>query len=59
MTLSPGWQLRRPHPQGREARRPAGPAGDQGRADHQPQDRQGARHRDIPKLLATADEVIE
>jgi hypothetical protein len=46
--LSPGRRLRRPHPQRREALRPAGPADDQGRADHQPQDRQGARHRDIP-----------
>ena len=39
-----GWRLHRPHSQGREAGRPAGPAGHEGRADHQPQDRQGARH---------------
>ena len=39
-------RLHWPHSQGREARRPAGPAGHQIRADHQPQDRQGARpHR--------------
>ena len=31
------------HSQGREARRPAGSAGDEGRAGHQPEDRQGAR----------------
>src|SRR5262249_47577459 len=30
--------------QGRKARRPPGPAGDQGRDVHQPEDRQGARH---------------
>jgi hypothetical protein len=33
--------LRRSHPQGREAGRPAGTAGDEGRAFHQPQDRKG------------------
>ena len=37
--------LCRADPQGREARRPAGPAADQVRARHQPQDRQGARPR--------------
>ena len=48
------------HPQGREARRPAGHAGDQVRTGHQPQDRQGARPRSAAdKLLARADEVIE
>ena len=36
-------RLHRPHSQGREARRPAGPAGHESRAGHQPQDRQGAR----------------
>ena len=41
-----GRRLYRPHSQGREAGRPAGPAGHESRADHQPQDRQGARpHR--------------
>jgi putative ABC transport system substrate-binding protein len=40
-----GRRLHRPHSQGREAGRLAGAAGHQGRADHQPQDRQGARHR--------------
>src|SRR5262245_22971455 len=37
--------LRRPHPQGREACRPAGASTDQVRVDDQPQDRQGARPR--------------
>ena len=41
--------LRRPNSQGREAGRPAGPAVHESRADHQPQDRQGARpHRPAP-----------
>ena len=41
-----GRRLHRPDSQGREARRPAGPAVHESRADHQPQDRQGARpHR--------------
>jgi hypothetical protein len=35
-------KLRRPHPQGCPARRPAGPIADESRAGHQPQDRQGA-----------------
>jgi ABC transporter substrate binding protein len=35
--------LRRPYPQGREAGRLAGPAGNESRADHQSQDRQSAR----------------
>ena len=52
--------LRRSHPQGRQAGRSAGPAADQVRARHQPQDRQGARPRQCPPtLLARADEVIE
>ena len=42
----PRRRLRRPHPQGREAGRPAGAGADQIRAGDQPQDRQGARpHR--------------
>ena len=40
-----GRSLCRTHPQGREARRPAGAAGHQGRARHQSEDRQGTRHR--------------
>ena len=36
-------RVRRPHPQGREARRPAGAGADQVRVGNQPQDRQGAR----------------
>src|SRR5262249_20603519 len=35
-------RLRRPHPQGRKAQRPAGAGADQIRAGAQPQDRQGA-----------------
>jgi ABC-type uncharacterized transport system substrate-binding protein len=38
-------QLRGPHPQGREASRPAGTGADEVRAGDQPQDRQGARTR--------------
>ena len=38
-------RLRRPHPQGREAGRPAGAGADQVRAGDQPQDREGARPR--------------
>ena len=41
----PRGRLRRPHPQGREAGRPAGAGADQVRAGDQPQDRQGARPR--------------
>ena len=41
--VSSGWRLHRPHSQGRQARRPAGPAGHESRDDHQPEDRQGAR----------------
>ena len=43
--ISARGRLRRPHPQGREAGRPAGAGADQVRAGHQPQDRQGARPR--------------
>src|SRR5262249_34895808 len=38
-------RLRRPHPQGREARRASGAGADQIRDGHQPQDRQGSRPR--------------
>jgi putative ABC transport system substrate-binding protein len=38
-----GRPLCRPHPQGRQTGRSAGPAGHQGRAGHQSQDRQGTR----------------
>ena len=38
-------RLHRPHPQGREARGPAGDAGDEIRVGHQPPDRPDARHR--------------
>ena len=41
--VPPRGRLRRSHPQGREAGRPAGAGADQIRAGHQPQDRQGAR----------------
>src|SRR5262249_14632828 len=40
---SPGWHLCWPPPQGREASRPAGPAGGESRADHQSDHRQGPR----------------
>ena len=44
--LSPSRRLYRADSQGRETRRPAGPAGNESRAVHQPQGRQGARpHR--------------
>ena len=43
--ISARGRLRRPHPQGREAGRPAGAGADQVRAGHQSQDRQGARPR--------------
>src|SRR5262249_20488184 len=41
--MAVGWKLYWPHSQGREARRSAGPAGHEDRADHQSEDRQGAR----------------
>ena len=41
--VPPSRRLHRPDPQGREACRSAGAASDQGRADPEPQDRQGAR----------------
>ena len=46
--VSPGRRLHRPDPQGREAGRPTGAAGDKTRAGHQPQDRQGARPHRAP-----------
>ena len=46
--------LCRPHPQGREARRPAGAGADQVRAGHQPQDRQGARPRQCRRRCSPA-----
>ena len=52
-------RLCRSHPQGREARGPAGGAGDQVRAGHQPRDRQDARPRRTGHAARTADEVIE
>ena len=45
--------------QRREARRPAGAAANQVRADHQSQDREGARPHRTATLQAAADEVIE
>jgi len=46
VNVPPARRLHRPHSQGREASRPAGPAGDTSRADHQHEDREGARpHR--------------
>jgi len=45
--LSPVRPLHREYPQGGEASRPAGSAGDQVREDHQPQDRQGAGRQDL------------
>ena len=57
--VSSGWRLYRPHPQGRQAGRPAGRANDQVRAGHQRPDRPDARPHVPPTLLASADEVIE
>src|SRR5262249_4595973 len=42
--LPPDRRLRRPSSEGRKTGRPTGPTGNQSRAVHQPQDRQGARH---------------
>jgi len=44
-SISARSHLRRPHPQGREARRPAGPSADQVRAGDQPKNGQSARDR--------------
>src|SRR5262249_56171037 len=44
-SVSPTWRVRRSHPEGREARRPAGDAAGKVRARHQSQDRQNARPR--------------
>ena len=52
-------RLRRSHPQGREASRPARAGADQVRTGDQPQDRQGAWPRSAAALLARADELIE
>jgi hypothetical protein len=42
--ISASWQLRRPHPKGREACQPAGSAVDEVPIDHQPEDRKGTRY---------------
>ena len=47
-------RLRRSHPQGREAGRPAGAGADQVRAGDQPQDRQGARPRPFRRRCSHA-----
>ena len=58
--VSSGRRLYRPHPQGREARRPAGRAVDQVRAGHQRCRPPGCSASTVPPtLLARADEVIE
>ena len=54
-----GGQLRRSHSEGRKASRPTGSGADQVRVGDQPEDREGARYRVPPTLLARADEVIE
>ena len=58
----PAGALHRPHPQGREAGRPAGAGPDQVRANHQPQDRQSAWHRpaaDAARARRRGDRVTE
>ena len=57
--VASGRALRRPHPQGREARGPAGRAVDQVRTCHQHRDGPDARPHRAPSLLSRADEVIE
>ena len=52
-------QLYRPDSQGREAGPPAGPAVNQVRANHQPQDCKSTRYHLPALVLARADEVIE
>ena len=47
-------RLRRSHPQGREAGRPAGAGADQVRAGDQSQDRQGARHSTFRRSCSPA-----
>ena len=58
----PGGRLRRPHSQGRQARRPAHRAAHEVRAGHQPQDRQGARPDDptvAPAAGRSGDRVMD
>ena len=57
--ISPSWHLHWPDSQGRQARRAAGPAGQQSRAVHQPQDRQDVGINVPNTLIGRADEVIE
>ena len=55
-------RLRRPHPQGREARRPSGAVTDQVRTGDQPEDRQGARPRnsaDIARPRRRGDRISQ
>ena len=58
-SISSGRRLCRPHSQGREARRPSGPAANEIRAGHQPQDRQSPRPLRVAAAARRADEVIE
>ena len=57
--VSSSRRLYRQHPQGRQARRPAGAAIDQIRVRHQPANGASARHRGAARVLSIADEVIE